>query len=161
MNYFFKGTSEYDMEYRWIDSFKSCSFKPTFEQAAPVAGLESIEQGCVIFHLCISWYVYINTYVLYLVHHKYACFAVLHLLTLVIVQFYCWYYSGNCSVLLLILFYLVQVCIIHPTNSIFFSYWDSCSVQRVSTMPIYMYWTLWSELIRVFSPSEVSTLWAR
>ncbi|XP_052106918.1 nuclear protein MDM1-like isoform X2 [Mytilus californianus] len=39
------GTSEYDTEYKWLDSFKSNRFVPTPEQDAPVAGLSSAELG--------------------------------------------------------------------------------------------------------------------
>lgn len=41
----FQGKSEYDAEYKWLNSFKSNQFIPSPEQAAPVAGLSSAELG--------------------------------------------------------------------------------------------------------------------
>uniref|UniRef100_K1QZU5 Nuclear protein MDM1 n=1 Tax=Magallana gigas TaxID=29159 RepID=K1QZU5_MAGGI len=43
-----QGKSEYDRNYKWLDSFKSKSFTPTIEQIAPAAGCESIELGTVM-----------------------------------------------------------------------------------------------------------------
>lgn len=40
-----QGSSEYFTEYKWVDSFKSNTFVPTHDQAAPVAGLSSLELG--------------------------------------------------------------------------------------------------------------------
>ncbi|XP_061187580.1 nuclear protein MDM1-like isoform X2 [Saccostrea echinata] len=41
----FKGKSEYDRNFKWLDSYRSKSFKPSPEQMAPSAGCCSVELG--------------------------------------------------------------------------------------------------------------------
>lgn len=67
-----QGKSEYDRNYKWLDSFKSKSFNPTIEQIAPPAGCESIELGtyqwsmsvvgdawCWMYACCIYMYIFL------------------------------------------------------------------------------------------------------
>ncbi|XP_060067868.1 nuclear protein MDM1-like [Ylistrum balloti] len=41
----FKGNSEYNVHYKWFESYRSKNFRPTPEQAKPKAGLSSVNLG--------------------------------------------------------------------------------------------------------------------